>query len=70
MPEASDGFALAQWVRENRKEIRIILVGNLNRAADIAGELCDQGPMLARPYEPQLVVERIKRLLAERPQRK
>lgn len=69
MPGSSEGFALARWIRENRPNVRVVLVGNLNRAADVAGELCEKGPMLARPYEPQVVVERIKRLLAERAQR-
>jgi len=36
------------------------------RAADAAAELCEQGPMLSKPYEPQAVGEWIKRLLAER----
>ena len=70
MPGSSEGFALAQWIRENRQDVRIILVGNFSRAADVAGELCDNGPMLTRPYQPQVVVERIKRLLAEKATRK
>jgi DNA-binding response OmpR family regulator len=60
-----DGFALSRWVRENRSDVRIILAGNPRRAAEAAGDLCDGGPMLSRPYEPQIVVDRIRRLLAE-----
>lgn len=61
-----DGFALSHWVRTNRAEIGVILVGTISRAADAAAELCEEGPMLSKPYEPQTVVDRIRRLLAER----
>jgi CheY-like chemotaxis protein len=61
-----DGFALCHWVRTNRAEIGVILVGTISRAADAAAELCEEGPMLSKPYEPQTVVDRIRRLLAER----
>jgi CheY-like chemotaxis protein len=66
MPGLMDGFALARWVRANRSEVGVILVGTITRAADAAAQLCDEGPMLSKPYEPQAVVDRIKRLLAER----
>ncbi len=66
MSGAIDGFALARWVRANRPDVAVILAGTISREADAAAELCDAGPMLARPYEPQAVVDRIKRLVAER----
>jgi DNA-binding NtrC family response regulator len=62
-----DGFALAQWIRRHRPACEVVLAGTTTRAADAAGELCDQGPTLARPYEPQLVLDRIRRLLARKP---
>jgi DNA-binding response OmpR family regulator len=61
-----DGFALARWVRANRADVGVMLAGTISREADAAAELCDKGPMLSRPYEPQAVVDRIRRLLAER----
>ena len=42
----------------------MILTG-LERAADAAAGLCEDSP-LPKPYEPQVVVDRIKRLLAGR----
>jgi DNA-binding NtrC family response regulator len=66
MPGERDGFALAQWVRQRRPGCEVILAGTPARAADAAGELCEQGPMLGKPYEPQLVLDRIRRLLALR----
>ena len=69
-PGSMDGFGLSQWVRKHRQGLDIVLVGNPERAADAAADLCESGPMLAKPYEPQLVVDRIRRLSAERNSRK
>jgi CheY-like chemotaxis protein len=61
-----DGFGLLRWVREHRPEVEVVLAGTSARAADAAAELCDSGPMLARPYDPQIVLDRMKRSLAAR----
>ena len=66
LPGAIDGFALARWVRVSQSGVGVILAGTISRAADAAAELCEEGPMLSKPYEPQAVVDRIKRLLAEK----
>ena len=60
-----NGFALAQSLRTQRPGIPVILAASPAKAVDAAAELCDKGPQLSRPYEPQLVVDRIKRLLAK-----
>ena len=65
-----NGFTLAQWIRTNRTDMPVILAGTPAKAADAAAGLCDEGPNLARPYEPQLVADRIKRLLAKRRENK
>jgi CheY-like chemotaxis protein len=70
MPGSMDGFGLSQWIRAKRQGLEVILVGSPARAADAAGELCESGPTLSKPYEPQVVLDRIKRLLAERASRK
>ncbi len=57
-----NGFELSKWVRENRRELKIILASDMVKAAHAAGDLCEDGPHLKRPYEPQQVVEWIKRL--------
>jgi len=69
MPGTMDGFGLAQWVRSNRRDLDVILAGTVARAATAATELCHDGP-LPKPYEPQLVVDRIRRLIAARKQTK
>ena|SRR5579872_3677003 len=67
MAGEQDGFALANWIRRRRPACEVILAGTAARAAEAAGDLCEQGPTLAKPYEPQAVLDRIRRLLARRP---
>ena len=64
MPGSMDGFGLARWVRSNRPQIDVVLTSGIDRSAEIAGMLCEAGPLLEKPYEPQSVVDRIKQLLA------
>jgi CheY-like chemotaxis protein len=65
MPGSMDGFGLAQWVRANRPDIEVILAGSVARAVDAAADLC-AGGSVPKPYEPQTVHDRIRRLLAGR----
>jgi DNA-binding NtrC family response regulator len=65
MPGALDGFGLAQWVRENRLGVAVILAGTLPRIVEQAKELCDEGP-IPKPYDAQTVYNHIRRLLATR----
>ena len=69
MPGSAGGFELAKWIRERRPDIDVILTGNVSRAADAASELCESGP-LPKPYDPQIAVDRIRRLMALRGSRK
>lgn len=59
---AIPGFELVQWTRANHPEVLIVSAGNLEKAARAAGELCAHGPHLKKPYEPEQVIEWIKRL--------
>ena len=63
---ARNGFELATWVRSNRPELEVRLAAGADVAAQTAAELCESGPHLARPYEPEAVVDYIKRLRASR----
>jgi hypothetical protein len=38
----------------------------MERAAEAAAELFEDNPLLKKPYDPQIVVDRIKQLLAAR----
>jgi CheY-like chemotaxis protein len=60
------GFELARWVRSNKPELEVRLASGAETAAQKAAELCEAGPHLKRPYEPEAVVEYIKRLRASR----
>ena len=53
---------LAHWVREHRPELEVRWASNMEGAAQTAAELCESGPHLSRPYEPEAVVDYIKRL--------
>lgn len=66
MPGSIDGFGLKRWAAQSRPDVRVILAGTPKRAAEKAGGLCDEGPLLSKPYEPQIVEDRIRRLLALR----
>lgn len=65
MPGTMDGFALSKWLKANRPGVDVILTGTVSRAAKAASDLCEEGP-LPKPYDPQLAVDRIRRLLAAR----
>jgi CheY-like chemotaxis protein len=64
--DGMDGFGLMRWVRLNRPELKVVMAGSPARAADMAGDLCESGPLLSKPYDPQFALDRIRRLLAER----
>jgi DNA-binding response OmpR family regulator len=61
-----DGFALAHWVRTNRPGIAVILAGSVTRAVHAASDLCEENNVVPKPYDPQIVLDRIRRLLASR----
>jgi CheY-like chemotaxis protein len=65
MPGAMDGFGLAQWVRANHPGTKVVLTSGAARSVELAGELCECGPLLSKPYEPHLALDRIKQLLAK-----
>jgi DNA-binding response OmpR family regulator len=60
------GFAFAGWVRENKPGIKVLLAGTVAAAARRAGDLCEEEPPIRKPYDHQIVLDRIRRLLAER----
>jgi CheY-like chemotaxis protein len=68
MPGAMNGFGFAKWARSVRPEFHIVLAGTPERAAHAAGELCEHGPILTKPYDHKIVLDYIKRLLAARVQ--
>ncbi|MEP9354758.1 response regulator [Xanthobacter sp. KR7-65] len=65
-----DGFALARWLRETHPHIDVVLAGSPAMAATQATDLCEDGPAVEKPYQPQHVLERIKWLKAQRDRRR
>jgi DNA-binding response OmpR family regulator len=63
MTGTMDGFGLSRWIRDNRPKTQVILTAGIDRSADIAGMLCEAGPLLEKPYDPKKVVDRIKELV-------
>jgi CheY-like chemotaxis protein len=59
-----DGFGLARWVRRVRPDIKVILTSGAQRTAKAAGDLCEDGPLLAKPYDHADLARRIRSLLA------
>ncbi|MDE1916561.1 MAG: response regulator [Sphingomonadales bacterium] len=59
-----NAFELRVWLRQHQPDMSVMLAGNVESAARMAGHLCDEGPHLSRPYDPQAVVAHIKRLIA------
>jgi DNA-binding response OmpR family regulator len=61
-----NGFTLAGWVRAHHPEIEVVLAGTVATAAAKAGDLCEEGPALAKPYDHRIVLNHIRRLMAAR----
>ena len=64
MPGSMDGFGLAQWLRRERPGLKVILTSGAARTAKEAGDLCEHGPMLAKPYDHAELERHIRTLLA------
>jgi CheY-like chemotaxis protein len=69
MPGDMDGFGLARWIRRERPDIKVVLSAGIARSAKAAGELCEDGPAFAKPYEHADLERRIRSLLASAPKR-
>jgi hypothetical protein len=44
--------------------VKVILSSGLYSAAELAGELCEAGPPIVKPYDSAAVVQRIRSLTA------
>lgn len=64
MPGAMDGFGLARWVRANRPWLPVILTSGNARTAELSEDLCEIGPLEAKPYDANSMAQRMASLLA------
>jgi DNA-binding response OmpR family regulator len=65
-PLDQSGFSVGAWIKREHPDVAVILVGTVAKAAEKAGELCDDGPAISKPYDYRIVLDRIRRLLAAR----
>jgi CheY-like chemotaxis protein len=65
-PGELGGFGLSRWVRTQGLPAKVILAASVERAAQKAGDLCEDGPQVRKPYDHALLLDRIKRMLAMR----
>jgi len=65
-PGRLSAFEFRAWAVRRTPATRVILAGSIGAAADKAAELCEEGPHLQRPYDPQGVVEYIRRIVGTR----
>jgi CheY-like chemotaxis protein len=64
LPGHSSGLELARWIRRRHPDMRVIVTSGVYSAAELAGELCEAGPPIVKPYESDVVVQRIRSLTA------
>jgi DNA-binding response OmpR family regulator len=65
-PGKLNGFELTGWIRENAAVSEVLLAGSLERLAEKAGELCKGAPTVNTPYTHQLLLQKIKSMVAQR----
>jgi CheY-like chemotaxis protein len=64
LPGRSGGLELARWIRKHHPDMKVIVTSGAYSSAELAGELCEAGPPIVKPYESNVVVERIRNLSA------
>lgn len=65
-PGSQNGFNLKKWAAKRQPKVDVILAGSVAAVATKAAELCEEGPHLRRPYDPQSVIEYIRRIIGSR----
>jgi DNA-binding response OmpR family regulator len=66
LPGERGGFSLSQWIKARLPATPVILASTQAGAVNAAAKLCEQGPLLSRPYDPAIAVDRIRQMLAKR----
>jgi len=63
-PGIVDGFGLSRWIKEKKPETKVLLAKSVEKVAAQAAQLCEEGPLLSKPYHPQVLQEVIVQQLA------
>ena len=51
MPGGMNGFGLAQWIRQNRPGLPVLLVSGHAQKADAAYALCEKQEVISKPFD-------------------
>jgi DNA-binding response OmpR family regulator len=65
LPGDINGFELAGWIRENKPHLRVLLGSGDHQKAELAKDLCENGPLMQKPYDLKAIVMRIRAILGE-----
>ena len=63
------GFLFSRWMRARYPAVPVLLAGSVEKAASLAGDICDEGPSLGKPYDLSVVLDVIRQAYAARPAR-
>ncbi len=63
MPGAMNGLGLAIFIRANHPGLPVILTSGASLKMDIDPSIADVAPIEAKPYDPDLILARIRRTL-------
>ena len=62
-PGTLNAFEFRAWALRRRPATQMVLAGSFEAAAHKAADLCEDGPHLGRPYDPQSVISYIRRMV-------
>ena len=64
MPGEMDGFGLAEWIREHRAGLSVLLTSGDAKTAEVAKGLCEKLEIVSKPYDYRLAAARIRQLIS------
>jgi CheY-like chemotaxis protein len=62
---ATNGFALARWVRQQHPAVKVLLASGAANLASTSGKICADGPIIAKPYALDTLLARLKQLRSQ-----
>ena len=57
---SEDAYGFLHWMRMRDRSVPVLLTGSLEKAVRRAGEFCEEGPNLARPYDHDVVLDEMR----------
>jgi DNA-binding NtrC family response regulator len=59
-------FTLMHWVRQHQPESKFLAAGTIATAANLAGDICESGPQLSKPYDHNVILNVIRQARSNR----